>query len=82
LMCTPIPSFVPLPPPPHRHRRRKKRQRRMDFYRKYYRPLPPRSILHVPLAVTSAPKRNLNRSFGSMNARDPPDPKRCVRLSC
>jgi hypothetical protein len=71
------PSRMTLLPPSLKSskRKRKKRKRRMDEYRDrvYVRPPTPPPIFQAPLAVTSVPNRNINRSYGSMNARDPPD---------
>jgi hypothetical protein len=57
----------------------------MDEYREgraHVRPPPTAPIHPVPLATTSVTNRRLNRSCGSINARDPPDTKRGSRLSC
>jgi hypothetical protein len=50
--------------------------------RAYVRPPTPPPILQVPLAVTSVRNRNINRSYGSMNARDPPETKLPAHLLC
>jgi hypothetical protein len=63
--------------PPHRERRRKKkRKRRRALHIQFSRPPVPK-IRVVPLAITCCPDIHLNRSCGSINARDPPEYKRC-----
>ena len=82
---TPPPCITLLPPTlKSSKRKRKKRKRRMDDYRDraHVRPPTPPPILQVPLAVTSVPNRNINRSYGSMNARDPPETKLPAHLLC
>jgi hypothetical protein len=83
-MRTPSPGMIILPPVLNRHKRkRRKRKRRMDKYRSPGHVRPPllSPLPQLPLAVTSVTNRHMSRSCGSINARDPPDRKRRLRLN-
>jgi hypothetical protein len=75
LVYFPPPVLLVFPPPPHYRKRkhRKRRRRRWNLFRKYFRPSDTASIEKVQLIQTMIPDKLVNRSFGSLNARDPPD---------
>lgn len=72
------------PPPPHSRKRkhRKRHRRQWNRMRKRLRPPDPLSMQKLQLVQTTIPDKLVNRSFGSLNARDPPYRQHCDAVMC